>query len=157
MRVVGSRSANGPQPQTRIRRWRRYQPTSNLYDNNLGAETTLQTSSAPSTRPLRNAIGLQFINAAHPHDATSSTAISSIRSHAARDIHASRRASASQPKGIERRRRMQVDTDGDSHLSLVWPVNITIPVYNGLLHCLARPITELEHFLLDYCKWPSDE
>lgn len=152
MRVVSSRSANGPQLQTRIRRWRSYQPAANPNsDNGLDAETTLRTSSGPPARPLRKGVELEFINTAHPHDATSSAAISSIRSHAARDIHASRRASALQPRA-ERRIRMRVETDGDSHLSVAWPVDLMIPIYNDLLNCCARPITKLEHFLLAYCK-----
>lgn len=142
----GSRPENGPQPQTRIRRWRRYQPAANL-----NAKTP-QTSSGPSARPLRKGVELEFINTAHPQDATSSTAISSIRTHTARDIHASRRrASASQPQGGERR-RMQVDGNRESDLTATWPVNLMIPVYNDRLNCFARPITNLEHFLLDYCK-----
>ncbi|UKZ89792.1 uncharacterized protein TrAFT101_004833 [Trichoderma asperellum] len=151
MRMVGSRSANGPQLQTRIRRWRSYQPAANPNsDNGLDAdETTPRTSSGPSARPLRKGLELEFINIAHPHDATSSTAISSIRSHAARDIHASRRASASQPR-VERRIRMRVETDGDSHLNMAWPVDLMIPIYNDLFNCCARPITKLEHFLLAY-------
>ncbi|KAL7926427.1 hypothetical protein ACQKWADRAFT_309263 [Trichoderma austrokoningii] len=144
MRAVDSRTANGPQLPTRIRRWRSYQPASSIvYENDLEAAAT------SSTRPLRKGIELEFVNIAHPLDATSSTTISNIRSHAARDIHASRRASALQPKG-ERKIRMRVDTDGDSRLSLASPVNITIPVHNGLLHCCARPINKLEQFLLNY-------
>jgi hypothetical protein len=152
MRVASSQSENGPPLKTPIRRWRRYQPAANLdYDNDLDAETAPQTSSRSLPEPFRNGIELEFINTAHPHDATSSSAISSIRSHAARDIHASRRASASQSRGSERRRRMQVDTDGDSYLNVTWPMNIMIPVCNGFIHGLVRPITKLEQFLLNYC------
>lgn len=150
MRAVDSRSANGPQLPTRIRRWRSYQPASNIvYENDLDPDNTSQTQ---SIRPLRKGIELEFVNIAHPLDATSSTTISNIRSHAARDIHALRRASALRPKGGERKIRMKVDTDGDSQSSLASPVNIAIPVNHGLLHCCARPITKLEQFLLDHCK-----
>lgn len=155
MSAVDSRSANVPQLPTRIRRWRSYQPASNIvFENDLGPDNASQTQSA---RPLRKGIELEFVNIAHPLDATTSTTISNIRSHAARDIHASRRASALRLKGGQRKIRMKVDTGGDSHLSLASPVNITIPIHNGFLHCCARPITKLEQFLLDYCKWPSDE
>ncbi|EHK46594.1 hypothetical protein TRIATDRAFT_317557, partial [Trichoderma atroviride IMI 206040] len=148
MREVESRSEKGLQLPTRIRRWRSYQPASNIvYENDLDADNTSQT---PSTRPLRKGIELEFVNIAHPLDATSSATISNIRSHAARDIHATRRASALRLKGGERKIRMKVDAGGDSHLSLASPVNIAIPVYNGLLYCCARPITKLEQFLLDY-------
>ncbi|KAK1254152.1 hypothetical protein MKX08_008147 [Trichoderma sp. CBMAI-0020] len=127
MREVESRSAKGPPLPTRIRRWRSYQPASNIvYENDLDADNTSQT---PSTRPLRKGIELEFVNIAHPLDATSSTTISNIRSHAARDIHATRRASALRLKGGERKIRMKVDAGGDSHLSLASP---------------------LEQFLLDY-------
>lgn len=149
MRVVDSRSANRPQLPTRIRRWRTYHPASSIvYENGLDGDTTSQK---PSTRPLRKGIELEFVNIAHPLDATSSTTISNIRSHAARDIHATRRASALLPKG-EGKIKMRADTDADSHLSLASPVNITIPVHDGLLHCCARPINKLEQFLLSYCK-----
>lgn len=150
MRAVDIRSENGPQLPVRIRRWRSYQPASSIvYENDLDADSTPQM---PSTRPLRKGVELEFVNIAHPHDATSSTTISNIRSHAARDIHATRRASALRLKGGDRKMRTKVDTDGDSRLSLASPVHITIPVHNGLLHCCARPITKLEQFLLDYCK-----
>lgn len=155
-----SRSFRHEQLPTRIRRWRRYQPAANFVvgKNDLDAESTPQTSLAIPSRPLRKGIELEFVNIAHPLEATSSTTISSIRSHAARDIHASRRASALRLKGGERKIRMKVDTTGgDSHLSLASSVNITIPLYNGSLYCCVRPITKLEQFLLGYCKWPSDE
>lgn len=155
MRAGSNRTAKEPQLKTRIRRWRRYQPPTNLEcGNDSVAETAL---SGQSNRRLRKRIGLEFINTAHPHDATSSAAISSIRSHAARNIHASHRASASQPKGSERRRRTQMDISDVSLLSIDWPVNLMVPIYSGLLHCFARPMTKFEHFLLDYCKWLLDE
>ncbi|KAL7968186.1 hypothetical protein HDV63DRAFT_93810 [Trichoderma sp. SZMC 28014] len=145
MRAVDSRSVNGPQLPVRIRRWRSYQPASSIvYENDLDA------SQMPSTRPLRNGIELEFVNIAHPLDATSSTTISNIRSHAARDIHATRRASALRFKGGDRKIRAKVDTNGDSRLSLASPADIAIPVHYGLLYCCARPITKLEQFLLDY-------
>lgn len=150
MRAVDSRPAKGPQLPTRIRRWRSYQPASNIvYENDLDPDSTSQKQ---SIRPLRKGIELEFVNIAHPLDATSSNTISNIRSHAARDIHALRRASALRPKAGERKIRMKVDTGRDSHLSLAPPVNITNTVHHGLLLCCARPITKLEQFLLDHCK-----
>ncbi|KAF3062996.1 hypothetical protein CFAM422_010389 [Trichoderma lentiforme] len=148
MRTGSSRTANEPQLKTRIRRWRRYQPPTNL---ECGSDSVAETtSSGQLNRRLRKRIGLEFINTAHPHDATSSTAISSIRSHAARNIHASHRASASHPKGSGKGRRTQMDTNENSLLSIDWPVHLMVPVYSGLLHCFARPMTKFEHFLLDY-------
>lgn len=148
MRAGGSQTANEPQLKTRIRRWRRYQPPTNLEcGNDSVAETT---PSGQFNRRLRKRIGLEFINTSHPHDATSSTAISNIRSHAARNIHASHRASTSQPKGSEKGRRTQMDTNENYLLSINWPVNLMVPIYSGLLHCFARPMTKFEHFLLDY-------
>lgn len=154
MKAGSSRTAKEPQLKTRIRRWRRYQPPTTECGNGSVAETT---SSGQSNRRVRKRIGLEFINTAHPHDATSSTAISSIRSHAARNIHASHRASASHPKGSGKGRRTQMDTNEASPLSIDWPVHLMVPVYSGLLHCFARPMTKFEHFLLDYCKWLLDE
>lgn len=142
----------------RIRRWRRYQPTANPpCDDDLDAETTPQTSSGPSTRPLALRIGVEFINTVHPRQITSSATISSVRSHVARDIHASRRASALQPTVDAKTREMQFDTVGASQLAATWPANLIIPVYNGLFHGFVRPITKLEHFLLDYCKRQPEE
>ncbi|KAL7953844.1 hypothetical protein V8C34DRAFT_317832 [Trichoderma compactum] len=147
MRAGGSRSANEPQLKTRIRRWRRYQPPTNL---ECGHDSVAEkTPSWQLHRRLRKRIGLEFINTSHPHDATSSTAISSIRSHAARSIHASHRASISQPKGSERG-RTQMGTNELYLLSRNWQVNLMVPVYSGLLNCFARPMTKFEHFLLDY-------
>ncbi|KAH0525927.1 hypothetical protein TsFJ059_009325 [Trichoderma semiorbis] len=147
MKAGSSRTAKEPQLKTRIRRWRRYQPPTIECGNDSVAETT---SSGQSNRRVRKRIGLEFINTAHPHDATSSTAISSIRSHAARNIHASHRASASHSKGSGKGRRTQMDTNEASPLSIYWPVHLMVPVYSGLLHCFARPMTKFEHFLLDY-------
>jgi hypothetical protein len=150
MRAGDSRSANGPQLPMRIRRWRSYQPASNIvFANDFDADISSQT---PSTRPLRKGVELEFVNIAHPLDATSSTTISNIRSHAARDIHATRRASALRLKGSERNVMMKVDADGDSHLSLAFPVSTKIPSHNGMIYCCARPITKLEQFLLNYCE-----
>ncbi|KAL7905471.1 hypothetical protein GGI35DRAFT_138434 [Trichoderma velutinum] len=151
MSARSSRSGNEPELKTRIRRWRRYQPAANLgYDNDSVAATVPQASSGKLNRPLRGRVGLEFINTAHPCDATSSTAISSIRSHAARNIQASYRASNSQPNGGEKKRTKQMDTGMNSHSSVTWPMNLTIPVYNGVHQCFARPITKLEQFLLEY-------
>lgn len=155
MRAGSNRTANDPQLKTRIRRWRRYQPPTNLECGNDSVVET--TPSGQSNRRLRKRIGLEFINTAHPHDATSSAAISSIRSHAARNIHASHRASASHPKGSGKGRRTQINTNENSRLSIDWQVHLMVPVYSGLLHCFARPMTKFEHFLLDYCKWPPHE
>ncbi|KAL7935661.1 hypothetical protein V8C35DRAFT_321263 [Trichoderma chlorosporum] len=145
MRAINSR----PQFKARIRRWRHYQPTTNPSQaKDSDAEITPRGPS--KSLPLKEKIGWEFINAAHPHDAISPTAISSIRSHAARDIHASRRALASQSKGGERRRKTHVDTNKETQLTEAWSINLMIPIWNNLLYCFVRPITKLERFLLNY-------
>lgn len=153
--MVGSNSAKEPQFKMRIRRWKRYQPTRSLAKDD-GCETASETSAGHlpsehlSDTPLTKIVGIEFINAAHPRDATSAVAVSSIRSHAARGVHASRRASTLPLSMDSKGRGAQVDTGKVSQVVVVWPARLSIPRFEWLFQG-SRPITKLEYFLLDYC------
>lgn len=155
--MVGSSSAKEPQLKMRIRRWRRYQPTKSLAKDDDGCgETASETSSEhlPSGNlsiPLTKRVEIEFINAAHPRDATSAVAVSSIRSHAARGVHASRRASTLPLSMDSKERGTQVDTGKVAQVVVVWPARLNIPRFEWLFQG-SRPITKLEYFLLDYCR-----
>ncbi|QYS92952.1 hypothetical protein H0G86_000343 [Trichoderma simmonsii] len=152
--MVGSNSAKEPQFKMRIRRWKRYQPTRSLAKDD-GCETASETSAGHlpsehlSDTPLTKIVGIEFINAAHPRDATSAVAVSSIRSHAARGVHASRRASTLPLSMDSKGRGAQVDTGKVSQVVVVWPARLSIPRFEWLFQG-SRPITKLEYFLLDY-------
>lgn len=148
--MESSRPVIEPQLKTRIRRWRRYQPTTNIVFDEGDAETARQPLSRP-TAPSTRRVGVEFINAAHPRDATSSAAVSSIRSHAARGAHALRRVSALLPSVDAKTRGTQAGNAGASHLAVTGPAHLTILICDGLFQGV-RPISKVEHFLLDYCR-----
>ncbi|KKO99388.1 hypothetical protein THAR02_08513 [Trichoderma harzianum] len=153
--MKGSNSAaNEPQLKIRFRRWRQYQPTKSLAKDDGCGETASESAAGhlPSghpSSPLTKRVGIEFINAAHPRDATSAVAVSSIRSHAARGVHASRRASALPLSRDSKGRGAQVDTGKVSQVVVVWPARLNIPRFEWLFQG-SRPITKLEYFLLDY-------
>ncbi|KAL7916557.1 hypothetical protein GGI35DRAFT_433432 [Trichoderma velutinum] len=149
--MVRSNSAKEPQPKIRIRRWRRYQPRSSVANDVGCSKTASEPPSEHLSTPLTKRAETVFINAAHPRDATSAVTISSIRSHVARSVHASRRVSTSPliPYMDSNGKEAQVDTRKVSQVVVVWPARLNIPRFEWLFQGV-RPITKLEHFFLDY-------
>ncbi|KAL7948101.1 hypothetical protein V8C42DRAFT_274805 [Trichoderma barbatum] len=147
--MVGSRPVNEPQLKIRTRRWRRYQPTINLVNDDGDCEVVPGPSSRKPSASLTKRVGIEFINASHPRDATSATAVSNIRSHVARGIHASRRASTLPPCMDLKSRATRVGTGRVFQLAVTWPASLKIPPLEAFFQGI-RPITRLEHFLLDY-------
>ncbi|KAL7938424.1 hypothetical protein V8C35DRAFT_292056 [Trichoderma chlorosporum] len=148
--VVGNRLAKEPQFKVQIRRWRCYKPAAKLTNSDDGGEAASEPSSTNARSLWTKRVGVEFINTAHPKDATSAAAVSSIRSHAARGVHAARRVSALPPCTESKRRGVRVDTGrGGPQRVITWPASLGIPRLESLFQGV-RPITNLEYFLLDY-------
>ncbi|KAH8658581.1 hypothetical protein BGZ61DRAFT_371134 [Ilyonectria robusta] len=92
----------------------------------------------------RRRVAVQFINASHPRDVTSAEAKKKIRSHVAKDIHASRHSRNRYDSQVEERESAEL--------------NVPLPAPECLLsssrkdpfQSFARPVTEMEHFLIDH-------
>ena len=149
--MVDSRTVKGPQVKMRIHRWRLNQPTTSPANDDEGGETASKPSSARPNTPLTKRVAVEFINAAHPRDATSAAAVSSIRSHAARGAHASRRVSILPPCTDPTRKDTRVGTGRVSQKAVACPASLGSPRFETLFQGI-RPITKLEYFLLDYCR-----
>lgn len=103
-----------------------------------------QTPVSGTTRSKRR-VAVQFINASHPRDVTSAEAKKKIRSHVAKDIHASRHSRIRDDNQVEERESVEL--------------KVPVPAPECLLsssrkdpfQSFARPVTEMEHFLIDHC------
>ena len=126
-----------------------------------------------------HAVQIQFINASHPQDVISHKAKRMIRSHAARDFHASRRRREADNtqlppenetlivSGFEResasgdgRHLNPSAADGgiggkearkDEILPRVEPVSFLSATSKDPFSSLARPMVDAEHFLIEHC------
>lgn len=133
-----------------VRRWKHMSGQSRA----VGESSTAahQTPVSGMTRSRRR-VAVQFINASHPRDAISTEAKKKIRSHVAKDIHASRHSRNRYMGEASNRYDNQVEERELAEL------NVPLPAPECLLsssrkdpfQSFARPVTEMEHFLIDHC------
>lgn len=164
---------------TKFRPWKQTKsppvagPTSETFASPCDQLVTTRETLAPAT--------LQFINTAHPSEATSVKAIGAIRSHAAKEVHATRRQLKKQesrtPLRTQAGRRGAADSLDNPESRSVgcaatadakdviseWagpqmidtgipsPAVWHVPVRRNPFNRLARPLNDVECFLVDYC------
>lgn len=142
------------------------------------AEPKLASPSGTGKPKPKKRVAVQFINASHPRDAASAEAKKRIRAHAARDVHAGRRAHEAQAgqMGVEGANRdtsriqmspalrcsdqaalaeaeVEVgrgETVSDS-LYTPEPASFLSSARKDPFQSFARAVTETEHFLIDHC------
>ncbi|KAH6894523.1 hypothetical protein B0T10DRAFT_546022 [Thelonectria olida] len=127
-----------------VRRWKHMSGHSRACNE---PSTEAHQISASGTAKADNSVGLQFINASHPRDVISIEAKKRIRSHAAKDVHASRHRQGA------RRRQFVVQAEGvGAHFAapLPAPASLLSSSRKDPFQSLARPVTEREHFLIDH-------
>ena len=127
------------------------------------SETAAEKAQAPRrAKTTRNAgpgrlsfQALNFVNSSHPQDATSVEAIGIIRSHVAKEIHATRRQ--------RKRCDSWVRSEANSHTNgpeanlrrqlaeLPGPTTLLDTGRRDQLNSLARPLNDAESFLIDHC------
>ncbi|KAH6989892.1 hypothetical protein EDB80DRAFT_653703 [Ilyonectria destructans] len=132
-----------------VRRWKNMSGQSRAVGESSAAAH--QTPVSGMTRSRRR-VAVQFINASHPRDVISAEAKKKIRSHVAKDIHASRHSRNRYMGEASNRYNNQVE-----ERELAEP-NVPLPAPECLLsssrkdpfQSFARPVTEMEHFLIDH-------
>ncbi|KAH8888977.1 hypothetical protein GQ53DRAFT_870684 [Thozetella sp. PMI_491] len=145
-----------------IRRWKQARVKAPSSAESVSTSAVEARRSLPGKR-----VALRFINASHPRDAHSAEAVKRIRSHAAKDVQASRRAALSRDRASSSHETATLlrSSSSATHSAsgsletragaiaaamAVGPASWLSSARKDPFQSFARPVTETEHFLIDH-------